>query len=355
MVDTTLWIAFSKDAKDTITTTPRLWKSLREVNTADGPVTPTGTAFQGDGQIARLQDGGYVIVWTDDSGTHNPAGGAIVGQRYDSFGNRVGGEVKISNFVAGFQFLPAITALPNGDVAVAYTDEIEGDQDIFVRIVGTGGASLSPGRIDNIDLGADLTLDPSITAFADGSYVISYRLQNSAADSDIVARIVSPTGTVGAQFDIDNQTDNRGLQELATLSNGNFVAVYRDEHNGDPLDTDIVFQILTPAGTSLTGPLVFPEGLLTPPQDHPDVAALRDGGFVMVWTDSLGPTATDIRAAILSNTAVLVAGASNIMVNTTTAGDQNEASVAALFPFPCRNARASVSTRPAKRSAPSSR
>ena len=103
---------------------------------------------------------------------------------------------------------------------------------------------LVPGRIDNIDLGADLTLDPSITAFADGSYVISYRLQNSAADSDIVARIVSPTGTVGAQFDIDNQTDNRGLQELATLSNGNFVAVYRDEHNGDPLDTDIVFQIL---------------------------------------------------------------------------------------------------------------
>ena len=83
MVDTTLWIAFSKDAKDTITTTPRLWKSLTEVNTADGPVTPTGTAFQGDGQIARLQDGGYVIVWTDDSGTHNPAGGAIVGQRYD--------------------------------------------------------------------------------------------------------------------------------------------------------------------------------------------------------------------------------------------------------------------------------
>ena len=39
-----------------------------------------------------VQDGGYVVVWTDLSLTYNPQGSAIVGQRYDSAGNKIGGD-----------------------------------------------------------------------------------------------------------------------------------------------------------------------------------------------------------------------------------------------------------------------
>jgi hypothetical protein len=69
----------------TMTTTPRLSKSLTQVNTTDAG------AVQNDGQVVSLNDGGYVVVWTDYSGTHNPEGAAIVGQRYDPLGNKVGG------------------------------------------------------------------------------------------------------------------------------------------------------------------------------------------------------------------------------------------------------------------------
>jgi hypothetical protein len=81
--------------ENTVTTTPRLVKSLTQVNTTDAGLS------QGGGQIAPLADGGYVVVWTDFSGTYNPEGGAIVAQRYDSLGNKVGGEVKISQFLLG--------------------------------------------------------------------------------------------------------------------------------------------------------------------------------------------------------------------------------------------------------------
>jgi hypothetical protein len=37
-----------------MTTTPRLWKSQTQVNTADAPA-PGGINFQGDGQIAGLR------------------------------------------------------------------------------------------------------------------------------------------------------------------------------------------------------------------------------------------------------------------------------------------------------------
>jgi hypothetical protein len=72
--------------------------------------------------------------------------------------------------------------------------------------------------------------------------VIAYQV-GTGADRDIVARIVSPTGSVGAQFDIDNQTDGRNLPEVATLSNGNFVVTYQDEVGGGP--ADVLYKIFT--------------------------------------------------------------------------------------------------------------
>jgi hypothetical protein len=308
-----------------MTTTPRLVKSLTQVNTADTPVAPGGVAAQIDGQIAPLLDGGYVVVWTDSSRTHNPNGTAVVGQRYDAVGNKVGGEVKLSLFNSPDQFSPAITALPNGNVAIAFIDSFSGKQDLYVRIYAPDGASLSLVRTDGIVLGSNLASNPSITAFADSSYVVTYTV-GTGADTDIVARVVSATGTVGGQFDIENDTDNRDLSEVATLSNGNFVVVYQDEQTGNTTETDIKYAVFSPAGTPVAGPAVVP-GSLDALKTDPDVAALREGGFIVVWTDP-NSSVTDIRASLLNSVGTpLVTG---ILVNTTTTGAQNEASVAAL-------------------------
>ena len=304
-----------------MTTTPRLWKSATQVNTTDAPPPMSGgLAFQLDGQVAPLADGGYVVVWTDLSRAHNPGGQAVVGQWYDAAGNKARGEVDISGFDAGDQFSPAVAALPNGNVAVAFVDTSLGE-DIYVRIFNS---ALGLVRTDFIDLTLAHAFDPSITAFADGSYVVSYTV-GTGADTDIVARIVSPTGTVGAQFDVENSTDNRNFSEVATLSDGNFAVVYQDEF-GSITDTDIKYRIFSPTGTLLFVDFV-PGANSAGLERDPDVAALRDGGFVTVWTDGSG--ADNIRAMILSNTGSTVTP-SSIVVNTTTAGVQDEASVVGL-------------------------
>jgi hypothetical protein len=302
----------------TMTTTPRLSKSWTQVNSSLG--------LQADDQIAPLADGGYVVVWTDiNSRTHNPAGAAIVAQRYDSLGNKVGGEVNISLFSSGDQFSPAITPLPNGNIAIAFVDQFAGDQNIYVRI---SNSSLNLVRFDVIDTGANQTFNPSITAFAGSSYAISYTV-GTGADTDIVGRVVSSTGVVGGRFDIDNQTDNRDFSELATLSNGNFVAVYQDEVGGSLTNTDIRFAIVSPGGTVLTGPSTLIGAAGPGLEIDPDVAALRDGGFVTVWTDP-DSTVTDIRATITTNTGLALPNFNDRVVNTTTTGEQNQASVVAL-------------------------
>ena len=289
-----------------MTTTPRLWKSQTQVDTADFGV-------QNDGQIAATHDGGYVVVWQGI--------GTIRGQRYDSAGNKLGGEV-ITSTGAGEQVTPAVTVLANGNIAVAFVDVPAAD--VYVHIFApTWG---SPLRLDAIGGGTDQTL-PSITPFADGSYVISYTAATSSAETSVLAKVVSAAGAVGSEFALDNETDSQTSPELATLSNGNFVAVYEDEFFGSATDHDIKYGIFTKTGAPVTFGQFVPGGGNSGLETDPDVAALRDGGFVVVWTDP-DSSVHDIRASILSNTGATVA--SNILVNTTTAATQDEASVVAL-------------------------
>jgi WD40 repeat protein len=302
-----------------MTTTPKLWKSQTQVNTSDGGVS------QLDGQIVGLPDGGYVVVWRDLSLAHNPGGIAIVGQKYNVLGEMVGGEVKISTgFVDGDQTAPAITAMPDGGIAVAFVDSDPGDN-IHVRRFD---ANLNLLRSDTIDTTGNTTIQPAITFLANGGYVVSYTV-GSGTDTDIVARIVSPTGVVGAQFDIDNQTDNRNFSELATLSNGNFVAVYQDEFGGSVTDIDIRFRIMTAAGAQVIGPSFVLGASGGTAETDPDVAALTGGGFVVVWTDGAGDAdGNGVRATIFNNAGTVVS--SDIAVNTSQTGNQDEASVIGL-------------------------
>ena len=72
------------------------------------------------------------------------------------------------------------------------------------------------------------------------------------------------------------------ISELATLSNGNFVAV--NQICSSAADTDIEYTIFSPTGTVLKGTFAV-AGASGLGLDASYVAALRDGGFVVVWTD----------------------------------------------------------------------
>ena len=305
-----------------MTTTPRLWKSQTQVNTTDAD-------SQFDGQIAGLSDGGYVVVWTDRTLTLDD--GAIFGQRYDSAGNKVGGEVPLTlslpnaNLPTGSRFAPAVTVLPNGAIAVAFVDQPDSNlnEAVYVRIFDP---SLNLIRQDSIDLTQNVTSNaqPSITSFVGNNYVVSYTAGNGGSPS-IVGVQVDVFGTQGAPFNIHDTSTSEAanFSELATLSNGRFVAVY--EATRSYIDHDIFFGVFSPSGTLVApaGDIDVPGGAGSRRETRPDVAALRDGGFVVVWTDPDDPNlpsdpTTDIRASILSNAGTAVT--SNILVNTTRDG-----------------------------------
>ena len=309
-----------------MTTTPHLVKPGTQVNTTDG------STAQFDSEITPLQDGGYVVVWTDLSLTYNPQGSAIVGQRYDSAGNKIGGdpahggEVHLSLFPNGNQSRPAVTTLANGDIAVAYADLFSGNSDITVHIFDP---SLHFVRTDLIEDGLAQTFFPSLTALADGSYVVSYTV-GTGTHTEVVARTVSAAGMMGAQFNLEHHpvgsaTLPQSFSHLATLSNGNVVAVYTDTFSGT--DTDIKFTILTPAGSPVKEGLGVTGATTSLAENQADVAALHGGGFVVTWVEP-APGGADIHATIMSNDGLPIAF--SLLVNTTTPRNQSASDVVAL-------------------------
>src|SRR5262245_25039796 len=192
-----------------MTTTPHLWKSATQANT-----TSAGNQF--DSQIIALPDGGYLVGWDDTSLAFNPGGDAIVGQRYDAAGNKVGGEIGLTQSLTGSDSEPAITLLSNGNIALAFVHAFAGDENIEVRVFNS---SLGLVRTDFIDFTASQTFNPSITALADGGYLVSYTI-GPFGDTDVVGRIVSSLGVVSVPFNIDVLPDRYDSSEVATLSNG---------------------------------------------------------------------------------------------------------------------------------------
>jgi hypothetical protein len=291
---------------------------------------------QSDGEIVGLNDGGFVIVWNDTSHMFNPGGTAVVGQKFDSLGNKIGGfqgagEVQISQFIFGDDSLgagggSAITKLANGNLAIAYRHAIPDAYFTYVRIVEP--FFLNVVRDDLIDGRNQELKNTAITSFADNSYVVSYTLDNGGGNTDVLARIVSPAGSLSAPITVrDNGTADAGLSQLATLSNNNFVVVWQELST----DYDIHFSIFTAAGSPILSNVPLIGGSSGVDETDPDVAALTGGGFVVAWTDAAGDGSSQgIRATILSNTGGTASGQFDILVNTTTTGNQNEASVVAL-------------------------
>ncbi|MFL6823026.1 MAG: hypothetical protein ACJ8FA_10690, partial [Xanthobacteraceae bacterium] len=142
--------------------------------------------------------------------------------------------------------------------------------------------------------------------------------------------MVSAGGTVGSEHVIGQQGHSNRLPDADVLSNGNYVVGFEEEVFADPftLQSNPHFAIVSSTGTVLSGGNFEVDGSLNDQTDV-HVAALTGGGFVVVWREANGDGNFDgIRARLYNNIATGLGPA--FTVNSTTAGIQFEPDVAAL-------------------------
>src|SRR5262249_32868308 len=112
-------------------------------------------------------------------------------------------------------------------LAVAFTDTSA--DDIFLVRTNANLVPIDPGGLITIDSTPAITNHPSITSFSDGSLWVAYTRQNSSTNWEIDAQRVDANGTlVGTPIILAGPGVRVDDSALATLANGNVVAVFDD-------------------------------------------------------------------------------------------------------------------------------
>jgi Ca2+-binding RTX toxin-like protein len=306
--------------------TPTIWRGLSQANSRDGGFAQT------ESDIIALPDGGYLIVWEDRQYRGDTD---MWGQRYNAAGEKVGDQFSVET-VTDSQTVPALAAFADGNVLVAFSDDFA-DLDTWVDRLDPNlnhypDPSTSHNILrDSIERTGWNSTDPSISTFADGRYVVTYTYEaGSPNDLDVYAQVMNADGTKGALVRVNTDGVNADSAEVVTLANGNFVTVYRHERDRASLpgDHDVLFQIATASGDIVAaGPVAGAAD--TTDASQPDVSALKGGGFVVIWTDAAGDSfGQGIRATVFDSAGNVVT--SDRQVNSTVAGNQNDASVIGL-------------------------
>ena len=230
---------------------------------------------EGDFSLAATNDGGFIIAYVDDDSTSNDISD-IIWERFDASGQRTNAQVVASSNDPDGQLSNPQVVVDQSDNSsyVTWTDStLVNDDDVrAARLTSTATitATFNPGFSSNDD-----NLNAS-TINHDGNLVTVYRTGN-----DLRLREHDASGTqIRSSTIVDGTADANADPVVATLTNGNIA--YASVAGGD-----VFHNVYTPSGGGYTATIALPNFYSTATgsdnQNDPQIVALPDGGFVIVW------------------------------------------------------------------------
>jgi VCBS repeat-containing protein len=223
---------------------------LVNTNTGNGQDTPV---------VAGLVSGGFVVSWHDSSGVGGDSSkDAIKAQLFDSGGAKVGGEFLVNTQTQSNQQQEAITALSGGGFAIAWADASGrgGDTDnygIKLQIFDASGAKVGGELLANTTIqGAQIA--PSISALPNGDIIVSWSDYSGQGPEGgtpgVKAQIFTQDGArVGGEFIVNTtQLGSQTDPALAGGGDGGFAVVWTDAsaQGGDDSGTSIKLKTFSP-------------------------------------------------------------------------------------------------------------
>lgn len=192
-----------------------------------------------------LSNGGFVLNWTGFDGGAGlgqfGTGGGAYGRFFSSAGVPTSGVIQLDNDTLGLQRSPISAQLADGNVVSTWNSSGSIYAQIFTDAgVRIGGEfTVSPPPNINTATG-EVGVDPSITALADGGFVITFASDRDpvqAANSDIVGisgQRFSANGTpLGTIFDLNTVT--LGPQRASSVVQGADGTLIAAWHSGDDI------------------------------------------------------------------------------------------------------------------------
>ena len=299
---------------------------------ADRQVNTTMVGMQHSPSITSMADGGYLITWvsSEQDGSHD----GIYAQRYGADGVKINGETRINTSTAGYQNAPAITALADGGFVAAWQSASEDNSvyiyDIYAQRYDAKGTPVDGETRINTERQSYQT-NPAIAGLADGGYVVtwdSYSYNSSYYGYDIYGQRYDASGAaLGGETRINTYlSNNQSLPAITGLPDGGYVIIWTS-YNQDGNYAGIYAQRFDVSGIAVNTETQV-NTTTTGSQYSPSIAALADGGYVVIWMSPGQDGSLDIYAQRYDASSGPVAGETR--VNTTTTGHQMAPTITAL-------------------------
>jgi RHS repeat-associated protein len=318
--DGTWYIRIRTTATAGYTTYADVIRLVRAGASSDTLVNTTTAGDQADSAVARNNDGEYVVVWRH--GDPATTDSEIRAQRYDSDGEPDdSGELTVAATTAHDMTEPDVAINSDGDFVVVWTDDNGTHKDIRAVTYDAGTESFGTALTVNNTTPGDQ--DSPAVAFAPGKYAVTW--VHHGTNKDIHHRRFDANGALDAGDVLTPTTGyaagDQTSPDVATDGSFNFVITWTDEDtaytNNRICATAILLDGTRPAGQS-TSWVVSNNTSVT--EDLPTITRATTGKFIIAWEADAGSD-KDVFAQRYTST-YTTEGATAFQVNQYSVGNQ---------------------------------
>lgn len=309
--------------------------SLRSAT--DVPASVHVAGDQSTPQLTALADGGFAVVWSGETSADRDG---IALRLFNADGTaraiaETDADILVNTQVDGRQFAPQITTLSDGGFVVAWSDTTASDggtTGLALRIFDKDGTVRSDAADIRIEPFADDQGGFAIAALVGGGFVVVHETPASGDEpsSRLTMEIFDACGTLTKETVVPVFSGKVGMQghpAVTALADGGFVVAWE----GDRIDDNagIALQIFDADGSARAATDIRGNAFTEGDQVQPIVTALKDGGFVVLWSGASTFDADGLAMQVYNaDGKTRIPG--DIPVNVETRGIQGSPHVAAL-------------------------
>ena len=308
------------------------------VNTTTAGTQQAGPALNAK-SVAIAPDGSYVVVWAGN-GTQagNVDNSGVFFQRYNAAGVKQGSETLVNQTTANVQQSTAVAMDANGNFVATWTSTNQDGSNtgVYARLYNSGGTATGNEFLVNTST-TNAQQNPSVARNPNGDFVIAWAGNGTQAgnvdNSGVFFQRFNAAGVKQGSETLVNTT-TAGNQQNASVTidpNGNFVIAWdgNGAQAGNVDGAGVFFQRYNAAGVK-QGSETLVNTTTAGAQQNGSVAMDANGNFVIAW-DGNGAQAGNVDGAGVFFQRYNAAGVkqgSETLANQTTANTQNDASIA---------------------------
>ncbi|WP_310271910.1 Ig-like domain-containing protein, partial [Pseudomonas sp. 3296] len=289
------------------------------------------TSDQMHSSATAMADGGWVVTW--QSLNQDGSGYGVYQQRYSSAGKATGSETRVNINTLSDQLNPSVTALADGGWVVTWQSLNQDGSGFGVyqqRYSSAGNVAASAIIVNTYTPGEQSY--PAVTALADGGWVVTWQSKGQEAGGfNIYQQRYDRTGVmVGGEVRVNTYIPNDQTDpSITALIDGGWVVSWSSVLQDGGGGYNGVYQQRYDSLGAVVGGETRVNTYVPFGQQASSVTALADGGWVVTWESSgQDDSGFGIYQQRYDKLGAAVMGETR--VNTTTDDDQFYASVTAL-------------------------